>query len=277
MTKMPWVRFFPSDWLGGTRGMSAVETGVYITLIATMYERGEPIVEDIPRLARLCGASNSAFKKSLETLLDDGKITRTDRGLWNDRVEKEQVYLSEKSDVGSRAANARWNKKGNENNTRDYADALQAQSDGNANQKPDTRDNSSSLRSEETRTARKRAQRMPDDFEPDIDFAVGEGLTASEAKAEVSKMRDWSKSSPNGAKLDWPATWRGWVRRAVENRRVPVAQAPPRQTAFQERHNAAIAAFDRKLGKSSDDEFTGNTLDLGSTDWRASGPTRTGH
>ena len=39
MSKMPWIRFFPSDWLAGTRGMSAVETGVYITLIATMYER----------------------------------------------------------------------------------------------------------------------------------------------------------------------------------------------------------------------------------------------
>ncbi|SCB30438.1 hypothetical protein [Rhizobium lusitanum] len=54
-------------------------------------------------------------------------------------------------------------------------------------------------------------------------------------------------------------------------------QAPPRQTAFQERHNAAIAAFDRKLGKPSDDEFTGSTLDLGSTDWRANGQTRSGH
>ncbi len=149
MSKMPWVRFFPSDWLGGTRGMSAVETGVYITLIATMYERGEPIVEDHPRLSRLCGASNSAFKKALETLLDEGKIVRTERGLWNDRVEKEQVYLSEKSEVGSRAANARWSKKDNENNTTNDANALQTQSAGNANQKPDTRIVSSSLRSEE--------------------------------------------------------------------------------------------------------------------------------
>lgn len=142
MTKMPWVRFFPSDWLGGTRGMSAVETGVYITLIATMYERGEPIVEDHSRLARLCGASNSAFKKALETLIDEGKITRSDRGLWNDRVEKEQVYLSEKSEVGSRAANARWNKNDNKNNGGDDANALRGQSEGNANQKPDTRNHS---------------------------------------------------------------------------------------------------------------------------------------
>ncbi|MBB4342125.1 YdaU family protein [Rhizobium leguminosarum] len=157
MTKMPWVRFFPSDWLGGTRGMSAVETGIYITLIATMYERGEPIVEDHSRLARLCGASNSAFKKALETLLDEGKIIRTSSGLWNDRVEKEQVYLSEKSEVGSRAANARWNKNNNENNGSEHADALPTQSPGNANQKPDTRDISSSLRSEDSPEPKKSA------------------------------------------------------------------------------------------------------------------------
>jgi uncharacterized protein YdaU (DUF1376 family) len=150
LSKMPWVRFFPSDWLGGTRGMSAVETGIYITLIATMYERGEPIPEDHGRLSRLCGASNSAFKKALDALVDEGKITRVDGGLWNDRVEKEQVYLSEKSEVGSRAANARWRKKDNKNNEDEYADALPTQSPGNANQKPEARTISSSLRSEDS-------------------------------------------------------------------------------------------------------------------------------
>lgn len=249
MSKMPWVRFFPSDWLGGTRGMSAVETGVYITLIATMYERGEPIAEDHSRLARLCGASNSAFKKALETLLGEGKIVRVDAGLWNDRVEKEQVYLSDKSEVGSRAANARWQRKDKENNGCDDADALQTQCQGNANQKPDTRDISSSLRSEEKAQApRKRACRMPDDFKPDLDFAVSEGLTIPEARAEVEAMRDWSKSSPNGAKLDWAATWRGWVRRAVKSRPQQRQQYPPRREKTlvdviderQERRNASI-------------------------------------
>lgn len=139
MSKMPWVRFFASDWLAGTRGMSAVETGIYITLIASMYERGEPLAEDHPRLARLCGASNSSFKTTLETLIADGKITRTGEGLWNDRVEKERVYLSEKSEVGFKAAKARWDKKTNKNNSATDADAMPVQSGGNANQKPEAR------------------------------------------------------------------------------------------------------------------------------------------
>jgi uncharacterized protein YdaU (DUF1376 family) len=108
MSKARWIRFFPSDWLAGMRGMTAVETGVYITLIMSMYERGEPIPEDHARLARLCGASNSAFKCALDTLM--GKIVRVEAGRWNDRVEKEQVYLSEKSEVGFQTAKARWKK-----------------------------------------------------------------------------------------------------------------------------------------------------------------------
>lgn len=140
MTKMPWVRFFPSDWLAGTRGMSAVETGIYITLIATMYERGEPIPEDCARLARLCGASNSAFKKALDTLIEDGKITRTERGLWNDRVEKEQVYLWEKSEVGKRAGKASAEKR-KQNQGQSSTDVEQALDEGSTTRahKPEAR------------------------------------------------------------------------------------------------------------------------------------------
>jgi uncharacterized protein YdaU (DUF1376 family) len=135
---MPWVRFFPSDWLGGTRGMSAAETGIYITLVATMYERGEPIPEDHSRLARLCGASNSTFKTALDALISEGKITRNEAGLWNERVEKESLYRAEKSEVGKQAADARWYPKGKKNNGDSHANALPTQSQGNANQKPDT-------------------------------------------------------------------------------------------------------------------------------------------
>lgn len=110
MSELPFIQFYPSDWLGGTRGLSAVETGVYITLIMTMYERGEPLPEDHGRLARSCGASNSAFKSALKTLLSEGKIIRTEGGLWNDRVGRELERRSKKSGVASENAKARWSR-----------------------------------------------------------------------------------------------------------------------------------------------------------------------
>jgi hypothetical protein len=69
MSELPWVQFFPSDWLGGTRTLTVVETGVYITLIASMYDQGRPLTDPPDRLARLCGASTKQFVGALETQL----------------------------------------------------------------------------------------------------------------------------------------------------------------------------------------------------------------
>lgn len=266
MTKMPWIRFFPSDWLAGTRGMSAVETGVYITLIATMYERGEPIPEDHARLSRLCGASNSSFAKAIETLVDEGKIVRVDGGLWNDRVEKEQVYLSEKSEVGSRAARVRWSKKGNENNAPIDAGALPMQSPGNANQKPEAR----VVKEEPNGSSKKRGTRLSVDWSPDIAFAVSIGLSQAQAMTEAAKFREWWPAQPGqkGVKLDWDLTWKTWCRKAAE--RLPRAQAPPRpMSPHMQRQHDIHQKLKRDLYGEPDDEFAGQTVDLTERDFRS--------
>ena len=106
MSGPPWVRFFPSDWLAGTRGLSAIESGVYITLVALMYERGGPLTENRGRLARVCGTSNKRFEMALSALIGHGKIIETDLGLWNDRVEKESELRSEKTKTAALAGRA---------------------------------------------------------------------------------------------------------------------------------------------------------------------------
>lgn len=88
MSESPFFQFYPSDWLAGTRGLSAAETGVYITLIALMYEREAPLSIDPKRLARLCGCTHAAFKKAVQALVEEGKISNTENGLWNERVQK---------------------------------------------------------------------------------------------------------------------------------------------------------------------------------------------
>lgn len=135
--KQPFVRFYASDWLAGTRGMKANEVGIYITLIAMMYERCEPLPEDHKRLSRQCGCSPAVFKSVLEMLFDDQKIIRIDDGLWNNRVEKEFKWRQKNSQQSKRAADVRW-EKDNKNN----GNGMPAQSERNAggmpNHKPET-------------------------------------------------------------------------------------------------------------------------------------------
>lgn len=85
---------------------------------------------------------------------------------------------------------------------------------------------------------KKRATRIPDDFEPDTDWAVTQGLTLSQAQAEAAKFRDyWASKGANATKTDWQATWRNWVRSALE--RLPTSRASPAKP-----RNALDAATD---------------------------------
>ncbi|CAK00999.1 hypothetical protein [Bartonella tribocorum] len=69
------------------------------------------------------------------------------------------------------------------------------------------------------RSKANRGCRLPDDFEPDYDFALAEGLPPERIKVEIAKFRDYwhSKAGANATKIDWQATWRNWVRKAIED------------------------------------------------------------
>lgn len=244
MSDMPWVRFFASDWLAGTRGMSATETGIYITLVASMYERNAPVPEDHARLARLCGASGATFRTVLESLVAEGKIRRIDGGLWNGRVEKEGAWRAEKSQAGKQAAQLRWRKTEHNQGALD-ADALQPQAKGSASQKPDI------TRQEPDGSCKRRGRRLPDDFRPDVDDARKAGLSPDEAARETEKFRDYWISQPGhrGVKLDWPATWRNWCRHAAERR----PRAPP-----QRKRNFLDVAMDRLGASHGPESLFGN-------------------
>ncbi|MGB0697614.1 MAG: YdaU family protein [Rhodospirillaceae bacterium] len=108
MTETPWIKFYPSDWLAGTRSLSPTETGLYITLIAMMYEAGGALPRDDARLSRLCGCAKGTFKKALETLIAMGKVSHQDGVLRNDRVEAEIKKRQDISAHRTQAAKARW-------------------------------------------------------------------------------------------------------------------------------------------------------------------------
>lgn len=76
------IPFYPSDWLAGTAALSDAEKGVYITLVARMYEMAGPIERDDNRLYRVCGSkSKASFVKALNYLISEGKIIETPDGL----------------------------------------------------------------------------------------------------------------------------------------------------------------------------------------------------
>lgn len=111
MSDSPWVEFYASDWLAGTAGLEVDEIGVYVTLVALMYERDGAVKRDSRRLSRLCGCTPKRFEKALAGLIDQGKIFEVDGELFNKRAQKEIKKRAKKSHQAKQSADARWKKK----------------------------------------------------------------------------------------------------------------------------------------------------------------------
>lgn len=102
-----------------------------------------------------------------------------------------------------------------------------AQSDHNLSIKPIIEPSSKSKEA--------KATRIPLDFTPEKEFASSLGLNTSQANSELDKFKDYWAAKPgkDGCKLDWQATWRNWIRNAVD--RLPSSKAPTQQVDWQRR------------------------------------------
>lgn len=212
------VAFYPSDWLAGTRGLSAEETGVYITLIARMYEMAGPIERDDNRLARLCGTkSKASFVKALDYLMSEGKVTETPDGLFNERVEKEIQNTTEKSSKAKAAAQSRWNKKGNKNNKGGNADAPRKHMPEPCQLEPEPDIEPSG--SITPMTPKPEKVFLPEGWVPDSEgseYARSLGLTESEIQEIANDFQIyWSERRDTKSKKTqrgWNQTWRNRCR-----------------------------------------------------------------
>lgn len=108
--KLPFIRWYASDFLAGTRGMKASEVGIYTILLNLMYEQCKPLPIDIDYLSGQCGCRKQVFIKALEKLKLHDKIIIKDDGLWNERVHKEFTFRAKKSFIATQNANERWKK-----------------------------------------------------------------------------------------------------------------------------------------------------------------------
>ncbi|WP_330168112.1 YdaU family protein [Bartonella grahamii] len=63
-----------------------------------------------------------------------------------------------------------------------------------------------------------KGHRLPEAWQADINAAVSEGLSESQAHWQAKKFRDYwqAKSGKEALKVDWQATWRNWFRREIE-------------------------------------------------------------
>jgi len=225
------IPFYPSDWLAGTLGLSDAEKGVYITLIARMYEMAGPIERDDDRLFRVCGCkSKSSFVKSLGYLISEGKIIVTADGLFNEKAAKVIEQTTKKSSKAKAAAQSRWDRKSNKNKGAGNANASPKHMPQQCQPEPEPY-----KKKEPNGSLQKSGARLSGDWFLSKhlgEWSIKEGASPEMVRLEADKFRDYwvGVAGAKGRKADWDATWRNWIRKAI-------ADQKPKFKAIEGGHN----------------------------------------
>lgn len=257
------------DYLRDTAHLSMLEDGAYRRLIDAYYIRETPLPVEARDVFRLVRAQSKQDREAVETVLREF-FHLTDAGWVHHRCDREIGRFREKSEKAKASIRARWEKaraaapdeqqSNNDRNTNVSGNGIRTYNEGNTPrarpQTPDTRHHpSSKATGGESAQGAPRASRLPPDWTPGpegLAFAAKEGLRNGHAESEAAKFRDFwvAKAGEGGRKLDWQATWRNWVRRAVADAK-PSGQCPaagdndePEWRRVQrERNEAALGPF----------------------------------
>lgn len=216
MGDSPFIKFYPSDFLGGTSGLSPAERGVYITLLCLIYEADGSIKRDDSRLARCCGAPKAAFIRIIDGLIAQGKITQIGDMISNKRAEKAIVDRTNRTQIATHAAKQRWGaqtEKTEQNQRQNDAPAMPEQCVGDASQ---NQSQNQSIKTEPIGSAKKRRKpeiEIPENWVPsdrNISDATDRGFSQMEIDHEADKFRNHHLSKQSRYR-DWDAAWRTWL------------------------------------------------------------------
>lgn len=206
------------DFNNATRHLTRVERSIYRDLLELYYDSEKPLMVDFDKLARRC-LVDDADKAAMRDVLNEF-FELQDDGYHNTRADREIEAYQRMAKGGRDGAAKRWAKGSDRVG---IAPPLPPVTNPNANHEPVTMNHEPCI----GKTAR--GSRLPENFEPDFQFAIENGI--QNTLEEASKFRDYWRSQPGskGVKLDWPATWRNWCRNA-KPRASPYAKPDPTVT-----------------------------------------------
>ncbi len=217
------------DYLRDTAHLSMTEDGAYRRLLDAYYIAEAPFPDDKRELLKVARAVTKAEREAVDYVLKKFFVYEAGSGWLHSRCEREIARYKAKQSKAKASAEARWGARSEQcernANASDKHDAqdMRTHSERNANgmhrapvprhQSPDTSIPSGDKPPQERP---RRASRLPADWAlpPEWrDWSRSNRPDLDPAKV-AERFRDFwvAKAGKDGAKLDWAATWRNWVR-----------------------------------------------------------------
>lgn len=238
---LPYYKRYPRDFIEGTIGLDLELKGAYSILLDLIYMQGGKLPDDERYISGLLGCRPAKWKRIRDLLLSMEKIEVRGGKITNSRANLELNALRSFSETQSKNASQL-----RKNNDLGKATAKPSLSQPEPEPEPIKKEPS----------VPKKGMRIPDDFEPDLEWAMREGLSLSEARTEAANFRDfWSaKTGKDATKLDWPATWRTWVRNGLKRKRAPPAGVKSDYRRHQEEVDRSFREAIYGTGHHNDDD-----------------------
>lgn len=214
------------DYDEATSHLTACEDGIYSRMIRKYYATEKPLPADINQVQRLVRARTREEKQAVKTILEEF-FCLADDGWHNWRCDEEIARYQDKQAKAKRSAQVRWGAQRSQSDGN--AGAMRTHSEGNAprariplssHQTPDSGEEiPPSVPPLQKPPPAATGSRLPREWglPPEWrSWAVEQGLKTVDAEAE--RFRDYwlAKAGKDGRKADWQATWRNWVRKAME-------------------------------------------------------------
>ena len=212
---LPYFPMYPSDFEAKTSHLTLEEDGAYNRLLRLMWMTpGCSLPDSDAWIMRRMRCDADTFERVVLVVIDEfcerengrvsnAKLTR----VFNDSAEKHSKRVLAGS-FGGKAKALQTNKKTSSN-----AVAKPYQPEPEPEPYKEKRDTKVS--------PKKRAARLPENWvlsKACGEWAVGEGYSIEAIRIEAEKFKDYwiGVGGTKGTKLDWPATWRNWIRNSKQ-------------------------------------------------------------
>ena len=224
---IPYFNFYPSDFMGGTRGLSAQQVGVYMMLLCKIYEDNGPVKFDSYKLSTYCGMRENTFIKIFDQLVRLDKLQHENGAIFNDRAQTEissrANTLKNNSKAGKVSAQKRQQKQ-RSNPTGVQRAFNHTDSDTDTNTDKEVIDTTVSISDTQTELipsepAKPKAKRkkprtpLPEDFQMPEDWkpmAIAKGIPDYAIAEQFEKFKD-NHIGRGNVMADWKRAWGTWT------------------------------------------------------------------
>jgi len=218
MAEFPALQLWTDAYLGDTAHLTTIEHGAYLLLLMTAWRTGDcSLPDDDKMLARYCRMTAVQWARIKPLMLTFWQVQN---GRWMQRRLTDE-YNAVRQKREAAAMNGKLSalkRKGRHVTERERSDngasTTTATATATANHVI-----ANAITDVAAQAPRKRGCRLPVDWMPPaLPDDVADAAWPGFQEAEARKFCDYWKAQPGqkGVKTDWEATWRNWVRRAME-------------------------------------------------------------